>query len=271
MKIKIAIVILVVACIGLGIALFATKKSGDEQHAADVTSIIDYSNQVVNATVQLNDFRQTNLALTNDLAATQRELANSQHELALREQQAEQLSNSLAAASASLHNTKTSLATAQDQIASLNTHITDLEAQNKDLDQRAAELTNTIAQLTRTIEKTQSQLALAETNRVFIEQELKKQMSQKAELEHRFNDINEMRAQVKKLRDEMFVARRLQLMKNDTGSKKGAELLMRRTPPASTNAATKAPVNYDLNVEVGSDGSVRVIPPFGATTNSAAH
>ncbi len=272
MKIKIAIVILAVACLGLGIALFATKKQGDEQHATDVSSIVDFSNQVVNANVQLNDFRQTNLALTNDLAAAQQQLALSQ-------QQADQLSNSLAAASAALNSTKaslastqTTLASAQDQIASLNTHISDLETQNKVLDQRATELTNTIAQLSTSIENTQNQLAIAETNRVFIEQELEKQMAQKAELEHKFNDINEVRAQVKKLRDEMFVARRLQLMKNDNGNKKGAELLMQHNPvPVAASTTNKAPVNYDLNVEVGSDGSVRVIPPLNTATNSAVH
>ena len=273
MKIKIAIVVLAVVCLGLGIALFATKKQGDEQHATDVSSIVDFSNQVVNANVQLNDFRQTNLALTNDLAAVQQQLTLSQ-------QQSDQLSNSLAAASAALNSTKaslastqTSLASAQDQISSLNTHISDLETQNKVLDQRATELTNTIAQLSSSIENTQNQLAIAETNRVFIEQELEKQMAQKAELEHKFNDINEVRSQVKKLRDEMFIARRLQLMKNDNGNKKGAELLMQRNQVHAVASATnKAPVNYDLNVEVGSDGSVRVIPPLShSTTNSAAH
>jgi chromosome segregation ATPase len=263
MKIKIAIVILVVACLGLGIALFATKKQSDEQHVADLNSIVDFSNQVVNANVQLNDFRQTNLALTNDLAASQQELAAIQ-------QQAEQLSNSLAAASAALDTTKTSLAGAQDQITNLNAHITDLESQNKALDQRATELTNTIAQLSLSIENTRNQLAIAETNRVFIEEELEKQVQQKAELEHKFNDINVVRAQVKKLRDEMFVARRLQLMKNDNGNKKGAELLMQHKPAATNTATASVPPNYNLNVEVGSDGSVRVIPPLGAATNSPA-
>ena len=265
MKIKIAIVILVVACVGLGIALFATKKQSDEQHATDVSSIIDFSNQVVNANIQLNDFRQTNLALTNDLAA-------SQHELATAQQQADQLSNSLAAASAALDSTKETLASAQGQITNLTSHISDLEAQNKVLDQRAADLTTTIAKLNSTIEDTQNKLAVAETNRVFIEQELEKQMAQKAELEHKFNDINEVRAQVKKLRDEIFVARRLQLMKSTTGQKKGGELLRQPTLAATPAPATnKPPANYDLNVEVGSDGSVRVIPPLGAATNSAAH
>jgi len=265
MKIKIAIVILAVACIGLGIALFATKKQSDEQHTADVSSIVDFSNQVVNANIQLNDFRQTNLALTNDLAA-------SQHELALSQEQSDQLSNSLAAASAALNSTKTSLASAQDQITNLTTRISDLEAQNRVLDQHAADLTNTIAQLNATIESTENQLAIAETNRVFIEEELQKQMAQKAELEHKFNDINEVRAQVKKLRDELFVARRLQLMKNDNGTKKGGELLMQHKAPVSASApVATTTTNFDLNVEVGSDGSVRVIPPLHASTNSAAH
>ena len=61
-------------------------------------------------------------------------------------------------------------------------------------------------------------------------------------------------------------------MKNDNGNKKGAELLMVRNPVPPANAkSTNAAPNYDLNVEVGSDGSVRVIPPLGTATNSAAH
>jgi chromosome segregation ATPase len=266
MKIKIAIVILAIACVGLGITLFATKKQSDEQHTADVTSMLELSNQLVGATIQLNDFRVANVNLTNDLAS-------SRQQLALTGQQAEQLSNSLAAATATLENTRTSLAAARDQITNLNTHVSDLETQNKVLDQRASELTNTIAQLSAAIENTQNRLAIAETNRAFIEQELQKQMAQKAELEHKFNDLNEVRAQVKKLRDEIFIARRIQLMKNDNGQKKGAELLMQRTPAVTNPSAATAghQTNYNLNVEVGSDGSLRVIPPLNSATNGTGH
>ena len=49
MKIKVVIVILVVACAGLAVALFATKKQADEQHDTDLTSINEFSNQVVDA------------------------------------------------------------------------------------------------------------------------------------------------------------------------------------------------------------------------------
>jgi chromosome segregation ATPase len=255
MKTKIAIILLAIACIGLGVALYATKKQAEDQHVADVGSINDYSNQLVGASVQIKDLSQANLALTNDLA--------------LSRQQSLDLSNSLASASTALAETKTTLLSAQGQITNLNSHINELEVQNKVLDDRANDLTNTISRLSALIEDTSIKLAIAETNREYLSGELTKQMAQKAELEHKFNDINEVRAQVKKLKDEMFIARRMQLMKNDNGGKKGAELLMLHTPLPATNTPAKLPPNYDLNVEVGSDGSVKVIPPIGATNAPA--
>ena len=287
MKIKIAIIVLAIAIVGLGIALFAIKKQAEEQQTKDAATIADLSGQVMSAKKQIDDLGQVNIVLTNDLAASRQQLA--------------QLSNSLASAAAALNSAQSSLLSAQNQITNLNTyitnlntHIADLEVQNKVLDQRASELTNSLAQLTASIEKTQTQLAIAETNRIFIEQELQKQMAKKAELEHKFNDLDTLRAQVRKLRDEMFVARRLQLMKNDNGTKKGAELLIQRNVtlanvPAMKPATVAAPVvttnkpavvrppapvakpasGYDLNVEVGSDGSVKVIPPLGATNGPA--
>jgi len=254
MKIKIIIVILAVACVALAIALFAVKKSGEEQHQADISSIVDFSNQVVNAELKINDLNQVNITYSNDLVLSQA--------------QAEQLSNSLNAASKTIADSKIAISTAQDQIATLNSRIGDLETQNKVLDQRANDLTNTIAQLNSLIEDTRSKLNASETNSLFLQQALEKQMAQKAEVEHKFNDLNELRQQVRKVKDDLFVARRLQLMKNDNGSKKGAQLLIQRTAPV-TNAP--APANYGLNVEVGSDGSVKVIPPLGAPTNAPAH
>ena len=265
MKTKIILVVLVVAAVGLAVALFAVKKQSDDQHATDVSVIVDFSNQVAAANIQLNALHDANVALTNDLAASRQQVAAS-------EEQITQLSNRLTAAAATLVSTKTAF---QEQITNLNGRITDLEAQNKALDQRAAELTAAIAQLNATIDETRKQLATSETNRKFVEQELQKQLAQKAELERKFNDLEVLRAQVKKIRTEMFVARRLELMKNDNTGKKGAQLLMQHTvtvAPAAvaTPAAKPAVNNYDLNVEVGSDGNVRVIPPLGRT-NTAAH
>src|SRR5450755_1683678 len=144
MKIKIGIVVLAVICVGLAIALFATKKQADDERKTDADHILEFSNQLVTANENFNDLQQVNLKLTNDLAINQ--------------EQTLQLSNSFVEASGALSNslasTKATLQAAQDQIANLNGRISDLEAQNQVLDQRAAVLTNTIAQLTSQIDDT---------------------------------------------------------------------------------------------------------------------
>ena len=258
MKTKMAIVILTVVCAGLAVALIAGKKTTSDQLKNNAAAILDFSNQLVTANDNLDELRQVNLRLTNDLAAVQ--------------QQSSHLSNGLNEASSALASAKATLQGAQDQIANLNGRITDLEAQNKVLDDRATALTNTIAALNAQIADTEQKLADSETNNVFLEKELQQQIAQRAELERKFDDLNEVRAQVRKLRDELFVARRLQLMRNGATDQKGAELLVQPRTAASVAAAPKQPPHYDLNVEVGSDGSVHVIPPLtNAMTNTPAH
>jgi chromosome segregation ATPase len=255
MKNKVVLVILAVVCIGLLIGLFAIKKSGEEQHVSDMSSIVDFSNQVVNASVKINDLNQVNLALTNDLAASRQQLV--------------EVSNTLATTAASLTASQAELAGAQGQITNLNTRIADLEFQNKTLDERVNELTNSLAQLNAQIAETQQKLLAAGTANAYLQQELQRQMAQKAELEHKFNDLDELRQQVKKIKSDLFTARRLQFMKNDISGKKGAELLVHPNIPAPA-PASGLPAN-GLNVEIGSDGSVRVIPPLIPSTNAPAH
>jgi chromosome segregation ATPase len=256
MKMKIGIVILVAICAGLVIALIATKKSADDLRKKDADTILDFSNQLTGATASLDDLRQVNLMLTNDIAAN--------HQVLLT------LSNDFTETSNTLTQTKASLQTAQDEISGLNTRVADLESQNKALDDRAAALTNIIATLDSQIAQTRQKLATSETNNALLSNELQKQMAQKAELERKFNDLQDVREQVKKLRDELYVARRLQWMNNGNAAatqQKGAQLLMQRAIIPSTNAVAR-PSRYDLNVEVGSDGSVHIIPP---PTNAPAH
>ena len=263
MKIKVVIIILVVACVGLGIALFATKNQANEQHKSDLKQTEDFSNQVVSAGKHLDELGQVNLTLSNDLAS-------SQQQIALSAEQMSQLSNKLTAANTALTETKSSLGDAQQMITNLNSRISDLEAQNKALDEQAQSYSNQLTQLTLQIEDTKTKLAIALTNVDFLQTELQKQLAAKAELEHKFNDLDELRAQVRKVKDEIFVARRMELMKYDTSGKKGGELLMSRNLPVPPSSSRKVSGSaYDLNVEVGSDGSVKVIPPIGNTNNPA--
>jgi peptidoglycan hydrolase CwlO-like protein len=244
MKIKLGIVILAVACGGLAIALFATKKAADERLKTDAYAILDFSNQLVAATANLDELRQVNLTLTNDLAGSRQEALT--------------FSNQFTEASGTLASTKASLQSAQDQIASFNSRIAGLETRNQVLDQRAAALTNAIASLNAQIADTQQKLAGSETNNAFLEKELQRQTAAKTELESKFNNLSTVRAQVKKLKDDLLIARRLQWMREGSGpgsQQKGAQLLMQRTASAPAR-----PPHYDLNVEVSSDGSIHVIP-----------
>jgi chromosome segregation ATPase len=258
MKIKIGIVILAVIGAGLLIALLATKKEAEDLHKKDADAIQDFSNQLTAASSSLDDLRQVNLILTNDVAASHQAL--------------DAASNNLAETTATLADVRAALENTQGQVTNLTTRISDLETENQVLDDRATSLSNAIIALNAQIAQTKQQLATAETNNTFLAFELQKQVEQKAELERKFNDLDEVRAQVKKLRDEAFAARRLEWIKAGTSpggaQPKGAQLLMGRATPHTAPAAAANPPKYDLNVEVGSDGSVHVLPP---PTNSAAH
>jgi predicted nuclease with TOPRIM domain len=275
MKTKIGIAILAAICAGLVIALIVSRNQGDEQQKKATDTILDMSNQLTAVNINLDDFRQVNLVLSNSLDTSR--------------QEALALSNNLAAVSASLTETKATLQSAQDQITNLDTRIADLEAQNQALDQRAADLTNTITDLSNQISETQIKLVTSETNSAFLEDELKRQIAEKTEWQRKFNDLQTVRIQVKKLRDDALTARRLEWMREGIDPSKitkGGEILMQRTPP-STNAAASvvtrpkerkdddripSPLgpNFNLNVEVGSDGSVHVIPASPAATNPPA-
>jgi hypothetical protein len=95
------------------------------------------------------------------------------------------------------------------------------------------------------------------TNSEFLQAELEKQLAAKAELERKFNDLDELRAQIRKIELEMFIARRLWWMKNSNGDKKGAELLLPH-PAVSTNATLP---DFDSNLKVSPEKSPSNAPP----------
>lgn len=263
MKTKIGVAILAAICVGLVVALVVTRNQGDEQQKKDTDTILDFSNQLTTANINLDDFRQVNLVLSNSLDASRQETLA--------------ISNNLVETSNTLTETKTSLQNAQGQITNLDARVADLEAQNQALDQRAADLNTTITNLSAQITDTQMKLVTSETNNAFLEDELKRQVAEKAEWQRKFNDLATVRTQVKKLRDDALTARRLEWMREGIDPAKiikGGEILMQHTTPPTNAPAGAAPVgrtnkdripaplgpNFNLNVEVGSDGSVHVIP-----------
>jgi septal ring factor EnvC (AmiA/AmiB activator) len=255
MKNLIGIVILAVVCIGLVVALVTTKKTATQEKRKDVDTILMHSNQWEKTRADLEEHKQV--------------IQNLEKDIETRKQEFGELTNKYTGTAATLAKTEQSLKAAQDEVAKRDAQIAELEARNQSLDQKAIDLSVALTNLTTQIADTQKKLAASEGDKAFLETTLKQLMTEKAELERQFNDLTVLRAQVSRLKEELSIARRLDWIRKglfSTSDQKGAQLLIQRGP--GTPAASEATTNhYDLNVEVNTDGSVRVIPPL---TNSPA-
>jgi len=257
MKTKIAIGLLVVLCLGLGIAWLVRHNQAVEEQKVATDSILSLSNRLVKTSVDLSERDQTILNLEKDLTATNAFIAKLTNDLS-------QTATSLAKTAADLEAARKN---AEAEIARRDARIATLEAQNQTLDKQALELSTAITNLNTQITETQRKLAAAEGDKTFLEGELKRLMTEKADLERKFSDLEVLRAQVKNLKEELSIARRIEWIRKGLfpgADERGASRLMEK--PKSPAAGTEKPPS-DLNVEVGSDGSVRVIPP---PTNSPA-
>ena len=254
-RIGVIVLLLVLLCAGLGIVLLAMKKkAAEELHDAAVTNTA-----LSNSVVQFND-QLDRQKLVNDELSKDREK---------RIQEFESLTNkyvasltTLAQVSNTLAQTELALKTSQEETAKRDAKIAGLEAQNQALDKQAVDLSTAITNLTIQIEETKRKLATSEGEKGFLEKELKRLMVEKSELEKQFNDLTVLRAQVSKLKEELSVARRLEWIRQGlfaSNEQRGAQKLMQGA--ASTPVKAPKPA-YDLNVEVSSDGSVKVIPPL---------
>jgi hypothetical protein len=255
MKNRIGVIVLVLICVGLGIALVATTKQSSNQHrqAEERNSVL--SNDVVVTTRKLEGQLQVNAELETDRAKQKQaleELTNNYSKLTVKLMQ---VSNDLVHSEAALR-------TSQEETARRDTRIAELEAQNQALDKRALELSTAITNLTVQIAETKRKLAASEGEKGFLEGELKRLMAEKSELERQFNDLTVLRAQVVKLKEELSIARRLEWIRKGlfaSSDEKGAQRLIQGSASAPAKGSPSA---YDLNVEVTTDGSVKVIPPL---------
>jgi len=255
MKTNIGIAVLAILCGVLAVMLVVRNKQAQTQKRADTDTITALSNELVKVNYDLSDQRQVNATL----------------ERALEEQkaQATKLTNEIGQLNTELGKLNEELMTIKAEVAKRDARIAELEMQNQSLDQHAAELSAAITNLNAQIAETRQKLAAAEGDRSFLEKELKRLLSEKAELERKLNDLEYLRAQVKKLREELNIARRLNWIRKglfaDT-ERKGAEKLV--TGLKEAPAVTKKEPQYDLNVEIGSDGTIHVIKPL--TTEQSA-
>jgi chromosome segregation ATPase len=254
MKNLVGIIILAALCLVLGIATIYTKRKATEQHNDDVARILNLSNQWTAATIKWEDQKQVSAMLEEDLKKAAMAYAELSNNLT-------QVSGTLDRTSASLKATETKLVSTEGELKQREQRIAELESTNQALDKQASELSQSITNLTLQIADTRRRLEASEGDKAFLEKELKRLMGEKAELERQFNDLVILRAQVARLKEELNVARRVQWIRQGLFAApegKGAAKLMQS--PANTPPAAR-PQNYDLNVEVSTDGPPRIVAP----------
>ncbi len=251
MKNQTGIIVLILLCVGLGVALILNQNRATKQQHSATGHIFSLSNELKQTTARLEEQRVVNTEFETRLAKQKDDLLN--------------LTNSLTQTATELEKTATALKSTREQVTQKDARITDLESQNQALDQRALELSTTITNLNSQIEDTKRRLAASEGDKETLTRELVRLQSDKADLEKKFNDLSVLRAQVAKIKEEMNVSRRLDWRRRgltSSSDQKGAEQLMQKAQlSGSSNPPPRQP-NYDLNVEVSADGKVRVIPPL---------
>lgn len=234
-----------ILCIGLGVGLLVRHaKAVDEERKAEAR-IKQLSDDVVHTQDQLSEQKKVNDTLEKTLEN--------------RTVEAQGLSNKLESVTATLTRTeqdaKAAAEQAKDEIAKRDAKIADLEGKNDDLTKQMADLNTSITGLESQIDDTKKKLAASEGDREFLLKELKRLQTEKAELERKFNDLAVLRDQVRKLRDELSIARRLEWIRRGLyGSEKGAEKLQKGLVSAG------AQTNYDLNVEIKQSGGAKIVP-----------
>jgi chromosome segregation ATPase len=254
MKIKVAVVILALAVLALAIGLIKTSQDAAAQQKKDHEDMAYYSNSWSQTHAELDNYKETNLVLFKQIGDESTHI--------------QQLSNDLSQATDALNQKESALKTAMEQAAKRDSQISDLESTNEALDKQALDMKATIAGLDTQIADTQKKLDASEGDKAFLEKELARLTAEKADLERKFNDLAVLRDQVRKLKEELDVSRRLEWIRDGVYARqdqKGAQGLMQTS--LAGNTKTIPTNNYDLNVEVKSDGSVQVIPPI---TNAPA-
>lgn len=244
---KTVIIVLCLLSLGLAAGLWVRHTKALAEHARFEKSVDYLSNQWNQTSADLREQRVVNTDLMTKVAQRTEEVARFSNQL---DQTAATLAKTEADAKAAADQ-------AREEMAKRDAKIASLEAERDDLTKRMTELNVSITSLETKIADTERKLAASEGDREFLLKELKRLQAEKAELERQFNDLAVLREQVRKLRDELSIAKRIDMIRRGIYGQdlKGAQRMqqMGLVPAPKTN--------FNLNVELKSDGGVNILPP----------
>jgi len=262
MRARIVIIGLIVVCVILVAALLKTSKTAsvEVQRSGDIgKTIVDFSNNLEQASAKLEEQRQVNIVYSNKLDAEE-------HKVTQLIQQTNRLAGDLQrvigerdeykrVAEETAKAAEEAAKIAQQEIERRTAKIVELEKERDGLNKQMGDLTNQIAVLEQKIVETEKKLTdkllASEAEKDFLLKELKRLQAEKAELERQFNDLKIVKEQVKKLTEEHHVALRLEWMRKGLyNTMKAGEIMARGLPKPKLVPVT----NYNLDVELRRDG-----------------
>ena len=254
MNARIIAILLLLATLGLGIGLYIKSEKATEERNQLSEKINSLSNEWVNTTQKLNQREKENATLSTNL--TQRV-----EDLNLYSNKWTFVTGELTKAE---NEAKAAAAASKAEMEKRDLQISNLTGEKDELTKNMNDLTNRIGTLQGQIVETERKLTQSEGDRESLRKELKRLLAEKAELERKFNDLSILREQVKKLREELAIARRLDFIKRGLYGfdKKGAQLLNEGVHSPGKSTITNG--QYNLNVDVKSTGEATVVPSTNA-------
>jgi chromosome segregation ATPase len=257
MKSKLAVIFLVLLSIGMGVGLIVRHKQADTESKSLLGHVLQLSNQVVSTRLQLEEQQSVNMELRTNLATRKIEISS--------------VSNNLAAVSANFSKLQVEAKAAADlaaiEMAKRDSKISELQGQNDDMTKKMGDLSTSLTNLNTQIIETERKLTASEGDREFLMKELRRLQAEKTELERQFNDLALLRDQVRKLKEELSISRRLEWLRQGIYgnlNKKGGERLTEAKKVEPTNA-----VDSSLNVELRQDGGVKIESKIPAAETNA--
>lgn len=251
MKSSIVAVLLGLACLGIGAGWYFSAKKAEDNRIVLESKKETLGKEVVETTAKLNEQLRVNATLETNLSQRVEELNVYSNKWTF---VANELTRTEAEARAAADAAKAEIEKRDKQIA-------ELEGEKDDLTKKMGELNGQIGTLEAQIKETERKLAASEGDREALKKELKRLLAEKAELERKFNDLAILREQVRKLKEELSIARRLDFIRRGLYGfdKKGAQLIQEgvRSPGPKTGGTN----SYPLKVEVGTDGSSTITSP----------
>ena len=193
---KPAILVLVVACLGLTAALVVIRQKTEAR-------VQTAEAQATRATTDLAETKTKFTDLEKLYAVQQGTLKARDEDLAL-------ASNSLATANVELTKLTGDLKSMQAEMLKRQERIAALEGERDDLTKKMEELTSSINGLEVQIADTKRKLTTSEGDKTFLLAELKRLQSDKDTLVKQFNSLATLRVQVAKLKEEAAIKQRLE-------------------------------------------------------------